>query len=301
MIGCRVLVVAALVAAATSLAPVPAASASDCEDGVIVVVDASGLGRGISQTCVAGAPGNGLDALRAAGHTYGFVPRIPGMVCTIDDRPDPCNGAPAHAYWSYWHAEQGGSWSYSSVGAGDHHPTPGTVEGWRFGDGAAPGIPPPGGEPEPDPEEPEPKPEPEPEPEPEEPSSGDAAGSGSSSGGSSTEPGSDAPSSSGSTSPPSEDAVGADEVDDDTDRSDGDDRTIDPAEPATDVPVDGTAGYRAPDASAEAVEDEQGDDEVALPDRDDGSAPVGLVVGGGLVTGLAALTALQVRRRRLEG
>ena len=291
MIGCRVLVVAALVAAATSLAPTSVAATTGCEDGVIVVVDASEFGRGISQTCVAGAPGNGLDALRAAGHEYGFVPRIPGMVCTIDDRPDPCNGAPAHAYWSYWHADQGGSWSYSSVGAGDHHPTPGTVEGWRFGDGSAPGIPPPGGEPEPDPEEGEPAPEPEPEPEPEEPSSG----------GSSTEPGSDDASSPGSTAPPSEEAVGTDEAGDDTDRSDRDDRTIDPAVPAPDVPVDGTAGYRAPDASAEAVEGEQADDEVALPDRDDGSAPVGLVVGGGLVTGLATLTVLQVRRRRLEG
>lgn len=122
---------------------VPPAVAETC-DGVWVVVDARGAGGSLTTRCAPGDPPTGLAALERAGHAYGFVPRIPGMVCTIDARPDPCNGAPADAYWSYWYAEAGGSWTYASVGAGSRDPAPGTVEGWRFGDGSTPpGTPPP--------------------------------------------------------------------------------------------------------------------------------------------------------------
>ena len=128
---------------------VPPANAATCE-GVWVVIDARDLGGSITTSCAPGAPGSGLAALEAAGHSYSFVPRIPGMVCTIDARPQPCNGAPADAYWSYWHAAAGGSWSYATRGAGTRAPGPGTVEGWRFGDGAAPpGIQPPDNSPAP--------------------------------------------------------------------------------------------------------------------------------------------------------
>jgi hypothetical protein len=119
-------------------------------DGVQVVVDAAALGGAVTTRC-AGTPSSGLDALTRAGHTYAFVPRVPGMVCTIDDRPDPCNGAPSDAYWSYWHAEAGGSWTYSTRGAGSRTPPPGTVEGWAFGAGDPPRIPPPAAAPSPSP------------------------------------------------------------------------------------------------------------------------------------------------------
>ena len=137
-------VVLALAAGATVATPwpTPADAAGDC-DGVWVVVDASELGGPQSVRCAEGDPASGLAALTAAGHDYGFVPRIPGMVCTIDARPDPCNGAPADAYWSYWHAEAGGSWTYASRGAGERDPQPGSVEGWAFGAGSEPGIDPP--------------------------------------------------------------------------------------------------------------------------------------------------------------
>lgn len=139
---------AALVLAAWAgpAGPAPArggeAAAGSC-DGVWVVVDAREVGGSITTRCAAGDPDSGLAALTAAGHAYEFVPRVPGMVCTIDDRPDPCNGAPADAYWSYWHAEEGGSWTYASRGAGERDPDPGEVEGWAFGAGDPPGTSPP--------------------------------------------------------------------------------------------------------------------------------------------------------------
>ena len=288
----RMLVVAALAAATTSLATAgPSAASGGCTDGVIVVVDATAVGGDISQRCVEGSPGSGLDALLAAGHEIGYVPGIGGMVCTIDGRPDPCNHAPAHAYWSYWHADQGGSWQYSTTGAGSRHPAPGTVEGWRFGDGtAAPGIAPPDGEPatEPDPEE-----------DPAEDPPVDAP---------------DQPRSSDPDDDPAEPEEGASRAAPTEAAPDGsaETPTDTAAEVPLDTPVDGTAGYRAPDASAEAPAsdeethdgtghlDEATIDELAAAAPDDDAAPTGLLAAGGLLAGLAAMTALRVRRRRLE-
>ncbi|TVP64490.1 MAG: hypothetical protein EA340_13590 [Nitriliruptor sp.] len=136
--------VAVLASVLTLAGPAAPPAAAETCDGVWVVVDARAAGGSLSTRCAPGSPTTGLAALEQAGYAYAFVPSIPGMVCTIDARPDPCNGAPASAYWSYWYAEQGGSWTYATVGAGARTPPPGSVEGWRFGDGsAAPGTAPP--------------------------------------------------------------------------------------------------------------------------------------------------------------
>jgi hypothetical protein len=82
-------------------------------------------------------------ALTKAGFRYTFVPRVPGFVCTISKEPSKCNGAPAKAYWSYWHAKPHGKWIYSTLGAASYHPKSGWVEGWAFGNGKPPGISPP--------------------------------------------------------------------------------------------------------------------------------------------------------------
>jgi hypothetical protein len=114
------------------------APAEPC-DGVLVVVDARGLGGAVTIGCAEGAPSTGLAALEATGHTYAFLPTIPGLVCTIDGQPDPCNGLPDDAYWGYWHAPgPDGPWGYSTRGAGFRTPPVGSVEGWRFGDGSEP-------------------------------------------------------------------------------------------------------------------------------------------------------------------
>ncbi|GGU25248.1 hypothetical protein [Lentzea flava] len=132
----RVLAVLALVASSFVVAP---ASADDCA-GVKVVVDFTALGGGVETGCAPGDPATGLVALKDAGFPYTFVPRMPGLVCQIKLLPNPCTKPTTTAYWSYWHATPGGTWTYSTSGAGSHDPAPGTVEGWSFGAGTAPGV-----------------------------------------------------------------------------------------------------------------------------------------------------------------
>lgn len=136
------LVAGGVVALGPATPTASAEGAGSC-DGVWVVVDARELGGPLTTRCAPGDPSSGLKALEGAGHAYTFVPRVPGMVCTVDQRPDPCNRAPDDAYWSYWHAEAGGQWTYASRGAGARDPDPGTVEGWAFGAGEQPGTAPP--------------------------------------------------------------------------------------------------------------------------------------------------------------
>lgn len=131
----RVLAVLALVAG--SFVAVAPASASPCAN-VRVVVDFAALGGGVQSGCTDIDPSDGLIALDRAGFKYSFVPRQPGFVCRINELPNPCTKPTTSAYWSYWHATPGGTWTYSNAGAGSHDPAPGTVEGWAFGAGVAP-------------------------------------------------------------------------------------------------------------------------------------------------------------------
>ena len=153
---------AGLAVAAVPLAAVPA-QAAPCSGstGVTVVVDFGPLG-GIRTSCAAGDPSSGIAALQSAGFSvtgtqqYGlaFVCRVSGLPTPAQD---PCvRTPPTTAYWAYFHASRGGSWSYSTRGATSHDPAPGSVEGWRFGSGAAPGIAPPSAPAPPPPPKPKP-------------------------------------------------------------------------------------------------------------------------------------------------
>ncbi|MGW5049621.1 hypothetical protein [Actinokineospora sp. NPDC004072] len=140
--------VAALAAIASAAAWTPAAAAAPCSagGGVTVVVDFGALGGGAQVGCAPGDPASGLRALAGAGYGYTGVQSHPGMVCKINGQPaaDPCRRPPpTTAYWSYWYATPGGSWTYSSAGGGYRDPAPGTVDGWAFGAGSPPGIAPP--------------------------------------------------------------------------------------------------------------------------------------------------------------
>ena len=110
---------------------------------VTVVVDFTHFRHGKVWVRCASNPHTGLAALRQAGFTYAFVPNVPRFICTINHRPNPCNGAPASAYWAYWHAKNKGHWRYSTLGAASYHPKLGQVEGWAFGRGKKPSISPP--------------------------------------------------------------------------------------------------------------------------------------------------------------
>ena len=145
----------AIVALGPVAATAPTSSASPamgspgaCTDstGITVVVDASAFGKGVQVRCAPQPVRTGLEALSRAGFTFSGTTQFPGLLCRIDDEPasDPCQGAPpADAYWAYWHAPRGGSWSYSTSGAGSRVPPPGSVEGWAFGQKDQPGVGPP--------------------------------------------------------------------------------------------------------------------------------------------------------------
>lgn len=143
--------VVGLLALVPSVPPARAAlragTAGACPDvtGVTVVVDQRAFGGAVEVRCAAQPVRSGFEALTKAGFTYAGTVQFPGLLCRIDGQPasDPCQGAPPpSAYWGYWHAERGGSWTYSSAGA-SRTPPPGSVEGWAFGDDARPGTAPP--------------------------------------------------------------------------------------------------------------------------------------------------------------
>lgn len=121
------------------------ASAAACSgtSGVTVVVD---TGSSTSIRCASGDPSSAWAALTATGHSVTPVQQFPGAICRIDGYPssDPCRQMPpSDAYWALFHAKRGGSWTYSSAGAGSHNPAPGTVVGFRFGSGQQPRTAPP--------------------------------------------------------------------------------------------------------------------------------------------------------------
>jgi len=152
-----------------------------CADdkGVTVVVDFGAYG-GVVISCAPADASTGLDALTAAGFAWEGTQQFGSFVCRIDGVPTPevdqcVRTPPATAYWSYWHADRGGSWAYGTLGADAYDPAPGSVEGWAYGansppEAAPPELPAPPPPPPPTSNPPADEPEPEPEPEPEGPS-----------------------------------------------------------------------------------------------------------------------------------
>jgi len=131
-------------------------------NAVTVVIDYQGLGGGTQQTCVSNlaSGATALDALRAAGASVqGTAKDGLSFVCRINSRPgtseqltlpngqsyvESCvNTPPASAYWSYWWAGQGTSWTYSTEGSATRTVTFGEYDGWSFALGAGFGKAPP--------------------------------------------------------------------------------------------------------------------------------------------------------------
>ncbi|MFF3856445.1 hypothetical protein [Micromonospora sp. NPDC002575] len=136
-----VVVLAAVGAVGGSGPPAMAAgTAGYCPDasGVTVVVDFNELGGGTVVRCARGEPSTGLAALKDAGfQVTGTLRWGEGFVCRIEGKPsaaaEKCvDTPPASAYWSYWHAANGGSWTYSDKGVLNRKPPAGSFEGWSF-------------------------------------------------------------------------------------------------------------------------------------------------------------------------
>lgn len=211
------LLVLSLVVAATVLIPglIPGpAQAAACSGstGVTVVVDYDD-GR-VQVGCAPGDPSSGYQALTSAGFSITLATgNGAGALCSINKVPNhPCPSMPpADAYWAYFHAERGGSWKYSNVGAGGYDPKPGSVEGWHFRGNAGdpPAVAPPAAPSTPKPTPaPSPKPSPKPSPGPNPgPNSGPKPGtqtsatSGAQPGAASPQPSGDGTAAPGTTSP----------------------------------------------------------------------------------------------------
>jgi hypothetical protein len=120
--------------------------------GVTVVVDMTALGGGVTVRCAPGPAGagySGLDALKGAGFSVTGTQRYgSAFVCRIQGRPtateplaipgnpryrEQCVDTPPQtAFWSYWSAPNGGSWTYNTSGAASHDAISGGFEGWAF-------------------------------------------------------------------------------------------------------------------------------------------------------------------------
>ena len=114
-----------------------------CSARAVVVVEP---GPGPVTICFDGSI-SGLDALQLAGAnpvTYGFAGQG-AAVCQLFGVGNPadssCLVGPGGEYWAYYRAGPGaGGWTYSRGGASTTTVTDGSVEGWRYGTGAAPGF-----------------------------------------------------------------------------------------------------------------------------------------------------------------
>jgi hypothetical protein len=155
----RLTAVAGLVAGGLTL-PGGAAQAAACSgtSGVTVVID---YGSSSTTSCAPGDPSTAMAALKLVVATVVSPQRYPGtVVCRINGTPasDPCiQMPPASAYWAFYHAPRGGSWTYSSAGVTSYNPAPGTAIGFAFGAGARPDVNPPAAASSP---KPQPKPSP---------------------------------------------------------------------------------------------------------------------------------------------
>ncbi|GAB3143203.1 hypothetical protein GCM10027290_19200 [Micromonospora sonneratiae] len=140
-----VMVAVTLVMAATGASPAGAIDGSKgrpgyCPDGtgVTVVVDFQDLGGATIVRCAPGDQSTGLTALKNAGFQIAGVARWgESFICRIEGRPGPASEKcidtpPATAYWSYWHAPNGGAWKYSEWGVTNRKPPQGSFEGWSF-------------------------------------------------------------------------------------------------------------------------------------------------------------------------
>lgn len=139
----RLVVVAGLVLAGGLVLPGGAAQAAACSGstGVTVVID---KGSSSSTSC-APDTSSAMAALQAVASVT-QVQTQPGFICQINAYPNTScvRTPPASAYWAFFHAARGGSWTYSTSGAGGYDPPTGSVIGFAFGSGGAPSTAPPG-------------------------------------------------------------------------------------------------------------------------------------------------------------
>lgn len=311
------------------LAPLPAAAAvttGQCSTatGVTLVVDFQGLGGGRVVRCVEGVPRGttGLGLLRLAGvSAEGTIHDGPGFVCRLNGRPGPnetlaidgdpdyrescIETPPSSAFWSYWHADNGGSWTYSQLGGANRQVERGGYEGWSFslnkadGSNPPPGIKPsheiveakPEATPSPTPK-PTPKPTPTPTPKPPAPTTAPADDSKPVAPPRTTAPGS---TSRPSTTAPVTPAPPKDDPVESSAAAEPEPTTPTPT-PTQPDPSAGTPTSTDPTSTADATQSPAPSVTATLPPED--GVPVGTIVGVGVVATLGLGGGLAWWRRR---
>jgi len=87
-------------------------------------------------------PATGTDALKAAG--VSITRDASGMICALNDQPNPCPTTFDGKYWQYYEASaadaEAGNWTYATTGSDDTHPQAGWVEGWCYGEQCTPDL-----------------------------------------------------------------------------------------------------------------------------------------------------------------
>jgi hypothetical protein len=122
--------------AATDAATTANATAEDCTDaGQVWLVVAAEDGTRLADECV-GTPATGTAALEAAG--VDVTRDASGIICAIGGEPAQCPASFDGKFWQYYTATPGGEWAFASVGSDDAVPTPGTIEGWCYGEACTP-------------------------------------------------------------------------------------------------------------------------------------------------------------------
>jgi len=105
----------------------------DCaaQGGVYVAVTAA---DGTAQGGCATKPASGTDALQATGFT--ITRDASGMICAINNYPNPCPATFDGHYWHYYQASAddavAGHWTFATAGSDDTKPQAGWVEGWCY-------------------------------------------------------------------------------------------------------------------------------------------------------------------------
>ena len=119
-----------------------AAGAQACSGASNVLVVITSEDGSTLAACVAN-PTSGTDALDKAGVTITLDSS--GMICALNNQPDPCPATFNGKYWQYYEASEAdaasGNWTYATAGSDDTKPQPGWAEGWCYGDTCQPIMP----------------------------------------------------------------------------------------------------------------------------------------------------------------
>lgn len=278
-----------------------------CPDasGVTVVVDFNELGGGTVVRCAPGSQATGLAALKSAGFQItGTLRWGEGFICRIAGKPsadaEKCvDTPPGSAYWSYWHAPNGGSWTYSDKGVLNRTPPAGSFEGWSFSLNRDPSnAPRPGVTPSrPAPPPPASPPPPPASPPPASPPANDVPVPPPSAGGDVTPP----PADGGQPGTADDGQPGAADGGQPGAADDGLTQTVGPSASAIATPSVSAAGLPSPETDATSAQPESADEPVltdAVAASEEGGVPLGTLAGVLLLAALITGGLVAARRRR---